>query len=426
MSNKSEQTICLYDNIGGSYLPIALRLSPYFKKTYFYSPNPNPFPRPGLSYIGKGYEDQGVFQIDDFWNKLNEIDIVILPDSYQSDIGQHLRSIGKMVWGGAPSDVVETNKKTFYDVVERLGLPASNIKYIKGITALKDYLFDKSNLFIKTYPFRGVIETFQYINWNFNNVIFKDLEFANGPMAEELLFIVQDPIDAICEFGSDYYSVGNQIPKTRCFGIETKDAAYISKAEPNPPAPIKYVDETFAAALGAYKHCGWFSTEVRYTENFIPFFNDPTPRCGMPSGLSMISLISNWHEIIPGACKGIFVEPVYKYKYACELIIRTSYSNKNYVPVTFPKEYAPNINLKGSFIIDGQSFIIPFLKETGFELEQIGTVCCWGNDIESVMTEAVSIASQIEAIDVKFDATALDSAKEAIEKVEKALPGYKF
>lgn len=95
---KPKNSVCVVDNVGGSYLPIAHRLSEHFDKVYYHSINQNPFPRISLDMIGTGYDN--IERIDEFWKRLDDFDIIVFPDIYFNDFGYHLRKIGKKVWGG--------------------------------------------------------------------------------------------------------------------------------------------------------------------------------------------------------------------------------------------------------------------------------------------------------------------------------------
>jgi len=84
----ANMTCCIVDNLAGTYLPIAHRMSDFFSKVYYHSVNQNPFPKASMDSIGRGYDN--IHRVDEFWGKLDDFDIIIFPDIYFNDWGSHL------------------------------------------------------------------------------------------------------------------------------------------------------------------------------------------------------------------------------------------------------------------------------------------------------------------------------------------------
>jgi len=414
MANISNLRICVIDNIGGSYLNIALKLSPYFSKTYYWSNNQSPFPRISLSSVGSGFEQIEVLKT--FWDNLDQFDLVVIPDIYFTGYAPALRKLGKLVFGGSPSEVLETDRKLFKETLERLNLPVVPYTYIKGINNLKKYLSTKQNLWVKISYWRGEVETFNYINKTHSGNIIEELLFNLGDLESEIECIVEKPLESIAEVGFDGYFVAGQYGGIE--GIECKNVGYVGKAQ-NIFPPVTNINNAFSKVLQAYGHIGLYSTEIRYTAKGEAYYIDPCMRAGMPPSNVYLELISNWNEIIPAAAQGEFVEPKYKATYGCEIILKSSYVNTNYLNITFPPEYADNIALKGAFKTDGQISIIPFKKFAGYELEEVGSVVVIGNDLQQILSRAVEIAGSVEGYDLRFDENALEKVMASIAETEK-------
>jgi phosphoribosylamine-glycine ligase len=174
IDKKSNLRMCFVDNAGGCYLPAALIMSKHFSKTYYHIPNQSPFPRISSHSIGKGYEEIEV--IDSIWDNLDNIDIFVLGDIYMNDLANFLRRMGKLVFGGT-GEIIETNRKLFKEILERLDMPVAPTQYVLGVKLLKKYLKTKKNKYVKVSYWRGELETFEYINLNYNMVQLDEIEF---------------------------------------------------------------------------------------------------------------------------------------------------------------------------------------------------------------------------------------------------------
>lgn len=419
--NKANYTICVVDNPGGSYLNTAICLAPYFKKTFYHSINFSAFPHPALNMIGTGYDE--IERIDDFWSNLKEIDIIIFPDGGLKDMGAHLRSIGKMVFGGNEIETIEGNRSLFQELLERVDLPVAKTEVVIGVSNLKKTLKNKKDKWVKVSKWRNLIETYHYLSWTESKFWLDELTFKLGPIgdSEKIEFIIQDPIDSIAEIGCDGYVVGGKMPKNLIQGIEVKDMGYVGKVSNKIWEPIAEINTKFSPVLKAYASGGsFYSNEIRYTKDKTPYYTDIAARAGMPPSSSFLTNISNWDKIIPAACKGEFVEPIYKSTYMVEIILKSNYVREGYLPVTFPIEYQNNITFKGAMKVDGKTFIIPF-KISGVDMVEFGSVVVNDNDLDNAINRTLEIAATIQAYELRYEIAAMDASKETIKRIEDAL-----
>ena len=417
---KSDLKICVVDNIGGAYLPIARHLSKYFSKVFYHSVNQNPFPRYGIDAVGTGYPE--IDKVDEFWGRVDEFDIIFFTDLYFNDWGRHLRSMGKFVWGGSESDIIETDRRLFKEELNNVGLPAIKTTYITGIDNLLRYLSNVKDVWIKISYYRGEMETFHHTNIDNTNIFMADLKHSLGPLGDKMEFCIEPSIDSIAEIGNDTYSTNGEYPKSCMWGLEVKDTGYIGKAMPtiDQPQPIQQVCNKFSSVLKKYKHQGFFSTEIRYTQNKLPYFTDPCMRAGSPPSNTLLEMIGNWDEIIIGLCQNRIVEPKWLGKYGVEIILKSPYANDAYMPVTFDMMYDENVKLKGAFRLDNKDYIIPW-KYAGFDMEEFGSVVVIGDDIKTIAEKAIEICDNIDAYKLRYESNAINIAMEQISKVEKAL-----
>lgn len=417
----AEITVCVCDNIGGTYVNVAQELSKYFKKVFYHSVNQNPFPMISMSNIGTGYDT--IERTNDFWANIDQYDIIIFPDIYFKDWGNRLRKMGKMVWGGCSSEDLETNRHLFKDELESQGMNVAPTKYIIGIKKLKNYLKSKEDKWIKISYYRGNMETFHHINMNQSLVWLENLTVTMGPLGEEIEFIVEDSIESIAEVGFDGWSINGKFTEEQIWGIETKDCSYIGThvTRSSMPAPVNEVNNKFSSVLSKYNHIGFYSTEIRVGKDGKNYYTDPCMRAGSPPSATYLALISNWDEIIMAGCKGEIVEPKFKAKYGCELIIKSNYCYKNYLPITIPEEYRDNVKLKGSFRYNNQDYIVPFEQGGILEMDAFGSIVVVGDNVDDILNKAIEIAGCLECYGLTYDGDALNKSKESISKITSAL-----
>jgi hypothetical protein len=418
--------MCVVDSLGGNYLPQTIELSKHFDKTYYYCAIQNPFPYIAPASVGQGYQEIEV--LNEFWNNLDKFDIIIFPDIYFKSWGSALRKMGKLVFGGSEGEILETDRKLFYQTLSELNMENGSYKVIQGITELKKFLKSERNKFIKVSYWRGQFETFNWISQQHNYPLLDEIEYGLGPLGNGVEFIVQSPIDAEIELGYDGYSVNGMTPQNFVFGVEIKNAGYLGKAETKDtcPEPIKRIDAQFGPALVKYKNTGFYSNEIRFNaQNNKAYYIDPAMRMGLPPSNVYLSMIDNWRDIIVQGAQGKLVEPVFNCKYGCEIILKSTYVNSNFLPIDFPKQISSNVKLKGSFIIDGKYYILPYKKYCGYDLEECGSVVVTGNDYNEIMNKAMDICNQLEAYDLRWESNALERALQEIKTLDDNL-GYKF
>lgn len=426
--NKSLLKAIFLDIAGGNYLPQALKLSESFAKMYYHIPDLSPFPTPHSDAIGTGYPQIEVLM--SLWDNLNLFDIVIIPDIYLGDYALVLRQLGKLVFGGS-LDLIETQRDQFYTMQDRLGMDIAPFQVVKGFKALRKTIKQKKNdgSYTKINYYRGATETFKYENFNHSEPMLDKIEYELGPLAEDLVYIVQEPIDGdVIEIGMDSYVVNGNLPNTFMFGVEAKDSAYLGKVEniSTVPDAINQINNQFKPALQAYKAINFYSTEVRCDlKSGKNYYNDICARMPQPASNLYLEMYTNMGQIIEEGAKGNLIEPITKAKYGCELLLKSKWVSTDFLTLSYPEEYEPYIKLKGSFIRNGQHYVIPFKRAANYDLDAFGSVVVIGNDKQQVMDKALEIAKSVEGYDVYFQTDVLESINQEILNLEEKI-GYKF
>jgi len=413
-------SVCVVDNVGSTFLPVVKRLSKFFKKAYFYSVNQSPYPRQAVDMAGSGFDDFEL--IHDFWSMVDQFDVIVFPDIYFSDWGDRLRKMGKLVFGGTQAEVLETDRHLFKDELTSVGLPVAPTQYVIGIQALAEALQKTEDKWIKISYYRGELETFHHIDWASSKQWVNEIQHHMGPLGETLEFQIEDSITAVAELGSDGWAINGKSPNYLTWGCEIKDCGYIGKrtAYTDLPSPLKSVNDTFTSVLQKYNHTGFYSNEIRVAEDGKNYYTDPCMRAGSPPSNVYLEMINNWDEIIIGAAKGQIIDPVFIATYGVEIILKSPYCNTGYLSLTYPDQYKDNIKIKGSFIQDGQEYVIPF-TQAGYELECFGSVIVVGDDLQQTIEQALEIAGSVEGYRVDYNAAALPKAIETIADLEKLL-----
>ena len=404
-----DKTIMVIDN--GLSIELAIALSKQFKKVYYFCEwKQGGFPLMNQFYIGKGIE--GVESIENMFDYIDVCDLFIFTDILQGDLQKYLRKQGKMVWGSFDIELLESDRIFFKRTLEQLNMPVGPYQIVKGLDALRQFLMKNEDQYIKISKFRGTTETFHSQNYKLIEPYLNDLEVKLGPLAEQLDFIVERTLETDVETGIDTYTIDGEYPSTVMGGIEIKDKGYLSKVQPYKDfdKSITYVNEKLKPLFKEKQYRGWFSTEVRITNNKTPFFVDATCRQPWPPSNLIWYMYKNLDEIYWNIPAGKMVEPTYNESFGFEIILTSKWSKQNWLPISLPAKYRENIKLysltqtpKGLYIIPGN--------------ETIGSVVATGNSPNEAIEKTLKIADSIEAYDISYDSTIIDKIGKEVQSM---------
>lgn len=119
------KTCCVYDS--GVFMHVAESMTRYFDRVLYYNPYLRQYTRSENRRVGDGLA--GVEHILTFWDHVNDIDLFIFPDSHGGDIQEHLRSIGKRVWGCGRADELEHDRVLAKGVFKKVGLASAAVAH---------------------------------------------------------------------------------------------------------------------------------------------------------------------------------------------------------------------------------------------------------------------------------------------------------
>ena len=405
-----DKTVMIVDN--GLGVELAIALSKDFGKVYYYcSWKQGGFPLMNQYYIGKGIP--GVISIEDMFEYINEVDLFIFTDILEGDLQKYLRSIGKLVFGSFDAENLEMDREYLKDTLRTLNMPVGPYTVITGMSNLRRYLLNNEDQWIKISKFRGTTETFHSINYKLTEPYLNQLQTKLGPLSEQLKFIVERTLDTKVETGIDTYTVNGEYPKNVMGGIEIKDKCYLAKVQPynDFDKSITSTNDKLSPLFKQYGYTGWFSTEVRISENKTPFFVDATTRQPWPPSNLIWYMYKNLADIYWNTANGKLVEPVCPEPFGFEIILQSKWAKTDWLPISFPTQYRDNIKLYSLTQNNQGLYIIP-----GSDV--VGSVVSSGKSPDEAINKCLEIVKTIEAYDIDFDNTIIDKIKEEINAME--------
>lgn len=351
MKEISEVTACVIDHSLNVGLAVELASRNKFKRVLYHNAAwIEAFPKLNKGCIGDGYE--GVEITDDYWAMKNDINLFIFPDLYHAGEQLELESQGKLVWGSRNGDKTEMYRQRFIEALAHVGLevPPHTIK--RGLSALRDFLYDKEDKWIKISKWRGTLETTHWRNWDHDESLLDWWAILFGPLKETINFLVFDAIETEIEIGADTYCIDGEYPDLMVEGIEYKDQCYFGtvKKRPEMPDQLQAVLEAFASELALVHYRNLISCEVRIKgEHF--YFTDPTRRFPCPAGNSQLKLYRNLCEIIFHGAAGELVQPEMSGQFAAECVMVAKGSKKLWSEIKFPPELMESVVCAGSCFV---------------------------------------------------------------------------
>jgi hypothetical protein len=407
-----DKKVCVYDN--GLFVELATTLSKEFGKTYYYSPWESAFPKSNSRLIGKGIPN--VERVDDIWKIVDDCDLWVFPDVYAGGLQLKLEKLGKRVWGSRRGEELELYRPDSKEYLNGKGLRIGHYEVVKGLLSLRNYLKEHDDQWIKISLTRGDMESFHSVNYRNIEPRLDELEHSLGAKKDLQEFIVEQGIPEAVEVGYDGYCVDGNFPKKAMCGVEVKDKGYIGVFQDytDMPQQIQDVNSQVAETLHQYRYRNFFSMEMRITRDGIPWVIDPCTRMGSPPGELVQMMYTNLADILWYGAEGRLIDPEPAGKYGVELLIHSSWADKNWQAVEFPSSVRDNVKFRNLTIIDGKYYVVP--QAVG--LPEIGAVVGVGDTLEEACDVVKKAAKKIEGYYVDVFPEALDEAQEEIKKLK--------
>ncbi len=334
---------------------------------------------------------------------------VIVPDLYLDDYEAVARQLELPVFGSNGGNRLETDRAFLHDFLAEHGLPVPEAIEVEGISALADYLKDKKDKYVKVSVFRGDMETAHWTDWDAMQPWLNRLKVRLGPTGETIRFIVQDPIESVCEVGIDTYCIDGAF-LSPILGWEMKDSGYLGTTLGNPnQRDLFRAATTFLPFLKEASYCNFFCLEMRPMENRI-YITDATCRVPSPPGSVMMAAASNFTDVILKGANPDYGDATH----FCEIVLKSDEVRKDWLRVDFPDSLKDRYGFHNHCIIDGKTWIAPHDSE----MVEFGSACGWGASLDDAAGMAKEAAEAVEADGLRFDSDVLSKAKAEMEKFD--------
>ncbi len=419
-----EKTAVVIDN--GLFVEFALQLARSFKRVYYFCEFRSAFPGIDKAAVANeyvnGHEQHSfdglpLYRITNLFEVLDKVDIAIFPDVGNGDLAEYLRAQGIPVFGSGKGELLELWRVRTKAMLKEAGLPVQDFEMVTGTKALREALSKEGSLYVKISRYRGVFETYHHTSPEGSSIWINDIEQRLGKLADVVDFVIEQPLEAKVEIGTDSYTMDGRYPSITIAGTEIKDLGYCGRVFQNEELPqgTRTVDEGLCTIFKDLGYRGFYSTEIRETENGDPHMVDFTARMPLPPGFLYGLMYSNLAEIVWGIANGEMVEPVVKKQYGMMVLLYSPWYKARMLHVKFPPEYRENIQLLLPVKIDGEYFCI-----SQYDMDEFGAVSVAGDSIAECVQQAEIILAGIEAHQFTYDEHVLEKATAAFEEMMRA------
>lgn len=411
----SDKKVLVVDN--GLFVELAIRLARDFGKVYYCCPGwVGAFPKMNQAEIGYGFKEIEVVEHIN-GKHYDEIDVFVFPDVYFGADQLKLEEEGRLVWGSRMGEELELCRDATKVLMKRLGLPVGGWAKIRGTAALRDYLKEHKNQWVKVNKWRGILESFFSKDYRSVEPKLDEIEYSLGAFKTIIDFIVEEDLKDKVEIGLDAYTIDGDYPTKLLAGIEIKDTAYVGMFMDYSELPKAITDFSNAMkkTLKAYGYKGFISSENRVGRDHVSYMIDACARAASPPNELYQEFYKNLPDIIWSGANGVCVDPIPEAKYGAELLIHSSWADKNWQPLDFPEDIRRYVKLRNATKINGRYYVIP--QDVG--LPEIGSVIGWGSTLQKAMDMATEVASELTGYYIMTHRDSFDQAHEEIEKLEK-------
>jgi hypothetical protein len=411
MTSYRNKSVCVVDT--GVFCEFANTLAKSFGKVYYFSPWVNGYPKSNGLLVG---HMPNVTRVDNMWSLVDEVDLWFFPDVYFGPEQMQLVKLGKRVWGSRMGDELELDREASKEHLKKLGIDVGPYKVVKGLDALRDHLKENDGQYVKISKTRGDMETFRAKNYKLIEPRLDELEHTLGAKKRIMEFIVEEEIPDAVEIAFDGWTIDGQFPKTTLYGIEIKDKGYIGRTRryADLPEPVREVNAKLARTLRAYEYRNFWAAEMRLTKDGKAYVIDPCCRGGSPPSELYQAMITNLADVVWEGAEGNMVEPEYAGRWGAELLLISTWADKNWQAVEFPRSIRDHVKLRNLCVIDGKHYVAP--QWTG--CPEIGAVVAWGDTMKEAAAECQRLAEKVEGHYVEVPTSALDEAAAEIAKLD--------
>lgn len=411
-----DATLTLVDN--GLFTELAIRLARDVKLVRSNVSWEDEFPTINDRSLGSGIPEIEWLE-DPYLDKIvDSTDLYVFPDIFNAGEQQLLKRSGKLVWGSNTGDELETKRVWFRGLQEELGMPIPDGKIVRGWTKLVEYLKPHGHCFIKTTSkIRGSMETKEFWDYDQAEYWLWNLKMKLGCGAEQVLFLVEEPVESPFETGIDTYCINGRFPKTPMQGIEIKGKLILCSAQVKSltPEPMDKALSKLAPQLAERQYCNFLSAEFR--EDILTDLCARAPNPGI--GVEM-EMISNLAEIIFAGARGELLEPEFEFEYGIQAAIFHDDDGELWKQFRIDPEVRRWVKLMEFCQKDDLIQIIPRIPYGN----KIGWLLGVGNSIEEAAKHLFENAEALKEHPFEIKTEALEEAVKQAHEMK--LTGFEF
>ncbi len=210
----------------GLFTENALRLLRDCAHVKYFVPWADAFPEPFKAKIGDGLD--GMERVRSFEKHLDEADFIFVPDTLCADLVEWLKKHDYPVAGAGAAERLELDRWYGRMRQKENGLPVQETHRIKGVTALRKFIRDYKNYFIKIDLFRGIEESFKHIDEHQTEWTVDRIACKLGPYKEDVVFICEELVEGV-EPGIDAITWEGELVLPTTLGYEHKGSGVVSR-----------------------------------------------------------------------------------------------------------------------------------------------------------------------------------------------------
>lgn len=406
MIDLTNKTILFYD-LSAGYTHMAEAVVGEFKSVRYYSIWDEAFPSVRKYIPGTGLE--GIERVFDFFDALEDADLVVFPDVGQAGLQEWLRRQGVAVFGSGSASQLERDRWFLKSVCRKYDIDAAEAIPVTGIDNLRNILGEMNDVHVKLSTFRGDNETFHHEDQIDTTRRLNELALRMEPYNDRAEFVVEQPISGrpCVEVGVDLCAnVEGLFARANLWGYEIKDRAYAGRVGELPNRLSATLDK-LVPILETFSYRGAFTTESRETKDGS-YLLDLTCRFPNPPSALQRFMVANWAEILWEAANGRIVEPEWIAPVGVQIILKSEYGSEN--PLRVSVDRFDRTVLYGHCAFDGSDYAV-----SGSEIAECGAACGIGTTLSQAIEEACEVAEGIKGREVIWDAGALEELTEAIQ-----------
>jgi Phosphoribosylglycinamide synthetase, ATP-grasp (A) domain len=406
--------ICIVDL--GLFTSLAETFAQAGYQTFYWSPGEEtPYHRRGQVTIGTGIP--GVTRVLSLSDpRLKDVDLYAFPDIGQGYTQLELSQQGKRVWGSRRGEQVEVERIFAKKLFARLGFNVGGYEVVKGTDALREYVWNRKDLFVKVDKYRGDMETWKWKNRAESTEKLLDTIHTFGPaFRTNQTFVVEDKIDGI-EVAIDTYCVDGKFPRMAFCGIEMKGTSYLAHALrwPSIPTQLREVYERLSPALKQYRYRNILAVETLITSDGKAFPEDPCCRFGSPQNEALQIGYANFTDIVVGGAEGVLVEPKIPHKWIAEVALSSTRAEDKQVAVQYPASISKYVKLRQYGIVGGTRYYFP----GDVPSQTIGAVVGVGDTAQEAINMCKKHVDMVSAEGIDSDVRSLDDALDKVRALK--------